>query len=314
MPAVRLDSLPGLSCAHRRARCHALENALAATHRVTLRINTNVISLGAQRRLGETTRALERSYARLASGLRITVAADDAAGLAISERMGAELRSLKVARRNVLDGQSAMQIAEGALVELGDIVSRVRELAMRAASGTLSDVDRGALDAELEELTEEAERVVNAAKFNGLSLFDPNTVGEDGITLQVGPGEDETIRLDVPVVERAALALRTLDLTTSDGGRRAIGVLDVALEIVSDARGQLGAIQRRLETAGRVLAVREENLAAARSRIVDVDYALETAEVVRLEILQQAGVSMLSQANVQPELALALLSPPAQAV
>lgn len=277
---------------------------------MSLRINTNATSIGAQRRLAETTRLLERSYARLASGRRIAVAADDPAGLAISERMTAQIRSMRVARRNVQDGSSMIQVAEGALNELSEIVVRVRELAMRAANGTLSDVDRTALGSELTQLSEEAERIVSTTTFNGKHLFDPNTVVEDGITIQIGTDSDDTLRIEMPDVDRAALGLKTLDFSSEAGGAAALNVLDVAQEIVSGARGMLGATQRRLESAVRFISVNEENLAAARSRIADVDFAAESAERVRLEILQQAGVSMLSQANVQPELALALLTAP----
>lgn len=275
-----------------------------------LRINTNVLSLNAQRHLTNQSTHLARSYARLASGQRIAVAADDAAGLGIAGRMSARLRSLKVAQRNVLDGISVAQTAEGTLAELTGIIQRVRELAVRGANGSLSDLDRGSLDGERRELAEEAERIVSTASFNGRPLLGSGAIVSDAMEIQVGTDANDTIALALPDVARAALAIGAVSVATAGGARSSLRILDLAQEIVTDGRGELGASQRRLESAGRSLRVEAENLAAAHSRIMDLDYAEEAANLTRLQILQSAATSVLAQANVQPEVALQVLFGP----
>jgi flagellin len=271
-----------------------------------LRVNTNLFSLTAQRNLSNVSSRLSGNYARLSSGLRIASAADDAAGLGISERMRAQVRSLNQAGRNASDGISLVQTAEGALGEVHGNLTRMRELAIQAANGTLNTGDRAALETEFGALVEEIDRVADQTDFNGTQLLD-GTVAS--VAIQVGTESGETISITLEDMTEAGLGLTggTFDLTTVTNASAALATIDTAIDSVSSFRGGLGAIQNRLSSTVRTIANTSENLSAAESRIRDVDVARETADLTRNSILQQAAVSVLAQANVQPQLALSLL-------
>lgn len=273
-----------------------------------MRIRTNVSSLQIVGRLEETTRLLQRSYARLSTGSRIAVAADDPAGVGIAARMGAELRSLSVAKRNAFDGISLVRVADAALSEVGELLKRSRELGVQAASETLSNEDRAILDGERAELTEEIRRIVDESEYNGILLFGENSeLAEGGISIQVGSDAGDVIEIETVGLSRMPDLLEFLDFSTEDRARLSLEFYDAVIDRFSFARGQLGATENRLDSAARTIQTRTENLAAARSRIYDVDYALETAEQTRLQILQESGVAMLAQANASPLLVLRLL-------
>ena len=267
-----------------------------------LRVNTNLFSINAQRNLSNVTERLGTNFARLSSGLRITTAADDAAGLGISERMRAEIRSLGAAGRNAQDGVSLAQTAEGALAEVSNNLVRMRELAVQAANGTLNTEDRAALDEEFQELITEIDRIATETDFNGTSLLD-NT---NSVSIQVGTDSGDTIDITFSDMQAAALGL-TGDVTSEANAASVLADLDAAIQSVASARSDFGAKQNRLQSATRSISNARENLSAAESRIRDVDVASETADLTRNSILQQAAVSVLAQANVQPQLALSLL-------
>jgi len=271
-----------------------------------LRVNTNIISLSAQRHLAKVTGRLEGNFQRLASGLRITTAADDPAGLGISERMRAQLKSLGQASRNGQDGISLVQTAEGALNEVNNNLSRMRELATEAANGTLNTGDRVTLDAEFQALIEEIDRIADTTKFNGIQLLNDSTGTLD---IQIGTESGETITIALVDTTDGGLGLSSagFDLTTISNASGSLATIDVAITSITSTRGDLGAAQNRLQSAIRSLSNAEQNLAAAESRIRDVDIAKETADLTRNTILQQAAVSVLSQANLQPQIALSLL-------
>lgn len=271
-----------------------------------LRINTNVASLTAQRNLANTTDQLQRSLARLSSGLRITPASDDAAGLAISERFRAEVRSLQQAQRNALDGISLLQVAEGALNETSGILIRMRELAIQSANGTLGTGERTTLNAEFSDLIDEIDRVANVTEFNGSKMLDGNALT---VTFQVGIHNTANDQIDVVGVDATAtgLGVNALDISDVAGSQAALDTLDTAIDDLSGLRGGFGTAQNRLESTIRSIAVAVENTAAAESRIRDVDVASETAILTRNQVLQQAGIAVLAQANVSTQSALALL-------
>jgi flagellin len=300
-------------------------------------INSNVMSLNAQRNLTMSQGALSQSIQRLSSGLRVNSARDDAAGLAIANRMDAQTRGMNVAIRNANDGISMAQVAEGALGKIGDMLQRMRELAVQAANSTNGGADRANLDAEFRALKDEITRTVASTKFNGTAVL-----GEDamsGFRFQVGAGTDDA---------EDAITVTGLDLTDGNDGditapdpydddveaegsqlawlvgatdddaflingddataaTAAIDQIDLALDEVNGQRAMWGATQNRFEAVISNLQVGVENLQAARSRIMDADFARETAALTRAQILQQAGTAMLAQANAAPQGVLALL-------
>lgn len=270
-----------------------------------LRVNTNVASLNAQRNLFNSSSALGGNFARLSSGLRIATAADDAAGLGISERMRADIRSFSVASRNAQDGISLVQTAEGALNEVSDILGRMRELSMQSANGTLNSDDRETLDTEFQQLVDEIDRISATTNFNGVQLLDGSATS---LSIQVGidGGTNDVISVTATDVSASTLGVNTA-ITTSSAATGSLSTIDSAIDAVNSARGTLGAQQNRLSTTLRSLANVRENTSAAESRIRDVDVAMETADLTRNSILQQASTSILSQANAQPQLALNLL-------
>jgi flagellin len=269
-----------------------------------LRVNTNIAALNAQRHLGSVTHRLQGNFARLSSGLRIATAADDAAGLGISERMRSQIRSFGQAARNAQDGVSLVQTAEGALNEVSNTLNRLRELSIQSANGTLSATDRATIDTEAQALIAELDRISSTTEFNGVTLLDgANTTA----SIQVGIDANQTIDVTLQDTSTATLGIDALDLSDTTGANNALALLDSAIDDVNTARGELGAFQNRLQSAYTSIQNVRENLSAAESRIRDVDVAWETADLTRNSILQQAAVSVLAQANVQPQLALSLL-------
>jgi flagellin len=269
-----------------------------------LRVNTNVAALTSQRNLGNVTSRLQGNFARLSSGLRIATAADDAAGLGISERMRGQIRSFTVASRNAQDGVSLAQTAEGALQEVSNNLSRMRELAVQASNGTLTTTDRATLDTEFQALITEIDRVATQTSFNGVNLLDGASTSLD---IQVGINASETISISLSDTTATTLALNSEDVTSAANASTALTAIDAAIDTVTTARGNLGAAQNRLTSAISSILNTRDNLAAAESRIRDVDIATETSDLTRNSILQQAATSVLAQANVQPQLALSLL-------
>lgn len=269
-----------------------------------LRVNTNIAALTAQRNLSAVSGRLQGNFARLSSGLRIATAADDAAGLGISERMRAQIRSFGAAGRNAQDGVSLAQTAEGALQEVSNILTRMRELAVQSANGTLTTTDRTTLDTEFQALVSEIDRIATTTTFNGVQLLDGSTTTLD---IQVGINAAETISISLTDGTGTTLGVSGLDVTSVGNANTALSALDTAVDTVTTGRGQLGAAQNRMASAIASISNTRENLSAAESRIRDVDVALETSDLTRNSILQQAAVSVLSQANVQPQLALSLL-------
>jgi flagellin len=272
-----------------------------------LRVNTNVTSITAQRSLSTVTDRLTGNFRRLSTGLRISTASDDAAGLAISERFRGQIRSTAQAIRNAQDGISLTQTGEGALNEVSSILIRMRELAIQSSNGTVSGADRTTLNEEFGDLIEEIDRIAKSTTFNGVSLLDGTG---STITFQVGVGTTagvDTIQLSTSDTLASTLGLSSLDIGSTGFPTVAISTLDVAINSVSRVRGELGAAQNRLTTTIANLQIQSENLSAAESRIRDVDVAVETAALTRNSILQQAAISILSQANTQPQAALQLL-------
>jgi flagellin len=276
-------------------------------------IYSNVASLNAQRNLEKTQTYLSRSMQRLSSGLRINSAADDAAGLAISESLRAQIRSLQQASRNANDGVSMLQTAEGALNEVSAILTRMRELAVQSANGTLSASQRTSLHAEFAQLRSEIDRIGDATKFNGTVLLDGSLAS--GVTFQVGLDSSASSKLTVSVANAKSANLGSgtgamlsdQSITTASAAQTALAVIDAAIDDVSSIRGGIGAAMNRLSSTVANLATAVENLSAANSRIRDVDVAEETAQLTRSQILMQAGVSVLAQANQAPATALSLL-------
>jgi flagellin len=272
-----------------------------------LRVNTNVTSITAQRSLSTVTDRLTGNFRRLSTGLRISTAADDAAGLAISERLRSQVRSLEQARRNASDGISLMQTAEGALNEVNSILIRLRELSIQSSNGSVSNQDKETLDQEFQNLVNEVDRIARSAEFSGIKLLDGSATS---VMFQVGLGTTSGIdQLEVSLSPTLSttLALNSLDIGSGGATTTAITNIDAAINTVSALRGTLGAVQNRLASTINNLAITTENLTSAESRIRDVDVAFETAQLTRNNILQQASISVLSQANAQPQAALQLL-------
>jgi flagellin len=275
---------------------------------MALFINSNVASESAQKNLGANQAKLAVSFARLSSGLRINSAKDDAAGLAISESLKSQIRSFNVAERNASDGISMAQTGEGALGEVHDILGRMRELATQAANGSLTSADRGFLQTEFASLQDEITRIQGSAKFNGRALVSSTA---ETITLQVGLANTASDQISVTLggVSLATIAggSTVLSGSTASGALSALSTIDTAIGNVSTARATFGAAMNRLETAQSSIQTMRLNLSAANSRIRDVDVAQETSSLSRNQVLTQAGVSVLAQANQLPQLAFGLL-------
>jgi flagellin len=275
-----------------------------------LRINTNTASLNAQRNLMGTKLGLDKNLERLSSGFRINRAGDDAAGLAISENLKAQIRGLKQASRNAQDGVSLVQVAEGSLNEISQILIRLRELSVQAASDTIGPVERQFLNVEYDQLVSEVDRIADGTEFNGTGLLS----GTGSILdFQVGTRNDPNIdRLSFDAskadANAAALGVNLTSVADKASAQNSLSAIDQAIVSVSAMRADFGAIQNRLQSTISNLAVSVENMAAANSRIRDVDVAEETAELTRNNILLNAGTSVLAQANQNAQTALSLLN------
>lgn len=269
-----------------------------------LGINTNVPSLTAQKNLRASGTSITTSIDRLSSGLRINSSRDDAAGLAIATRMTSEIRGTEVAKRNANDGISALQIADGALGSITDNIQRLRELAVQAATGTLTTADRGNLDAEFTQLKAQLGSVVTGTNFNGVNLLDNSTAA---LTIQTGANSGNTTSISLVNGSAVNTAITALDVTSSANASTALGVIDTQLTTLNTGRATLGAGINRLDAVISNLDATFTNVSAARGRIMDADFAKETANLTRTQILQQAGTAMLSQANQLPNNVLSLL-------
>ncbi|MDG5977900.1 flagellin domain-containing protein [Hydrogenophaga taeniospiralis CCUG 15921] len=270
-------------------------------------INTNVMSLNAQRNLNASAGSLATSMQRLSSGLRVNSAKDDAAGLAIAERMNAQVKGMNVAIRNANDGISLAQTAEGALGKVGDSLQRMRELAVQSANASNSTSDRTNLNAEYQQLNDEVTRVLTGTKFNGVDLL--NTAAT--LTFQVGANNVTTDQIDVATTVlttgTGVAAVTAGDITSDTNALAAMDDLDDAIDEITTARATYGAVQNRFDAVISNLQVAAENQAASRGRIMDADFATETSNLSRGQILQQAGTAMVAQANQLPQGVLSLL-------
>ncbi len=269
-------------------------------------INTNLVSLNSQRNLSVSQSSLATSMQRLSSGLRVNSAKDDAAGLAIAERMNAQVRGMNVAIRNANDGISLAQTAEGALGKVGDMLQRMRELAVQSANVTNGTGDRANLNAEYQQLGAEIGRTLANTRFNGIAILAGGAGAQD---FQVGANSGETVTVTTTNMSTNAdiTAVTGGNLTSAANASTALTNIDTALNTLNAERSLYGAVQNRFESIVSVLQVAAENQAASRARIVDADFAAETANLSRAQILQQAGAAMVAQANQLPQQVLALL-------
>ena len=275
-------------------------------------INTNVMSLNAQRNLDGTQGALSTSIQRLSTGLRVNSAKDDAAGLAIANRMDAQARGMNVAVRNANDGISLAQVAEGALGKVTDMLQRMRELAVQSSNATNTSSDRTSLNAEFRQLADEINRTLGATRFNGTTILGASA---GSLQFQIGANNATTDQLTVTTTNMqgttavTALTVSSAVISGTSGTAAAamITTIDTALDVINSERATFGAMQNRFEAVIGNLSIAAENQTAARSRIMDADFASETAALTRAQILQQAGTAMLAQANAAPQNVLSLL-------
>lgn len=276
---------------------------------MALVVNTNVASLNAQRNLHGSQALMQTSMQRLSSGLRINSAKDDAAGLAIADGMTSQIRGLNQAVRNANDGISLLQTAEGAMHEVTQMLQRMRELAIQSANDSYTDVERGFLDSEFLQLRSEIDRIAASTEFNGVKVIDGSATTD--LDFQVGAENDANNRITISLstidADSTALGVNLSAIDTKVNAQSAIGTIDIAIQRIDEDRGTLGAYQSRFESTIANLMNVSENLAASRSRIMDADIAMETANMTKANILQQAGVSILAQANQTTALALSLL-------
>jgi flagellin len=266
---------------------------------MAMTINTNVVSLNAQRNLSMSQSSLATSMERLSSGLRVNSAKDDAAGLAIATRQNAQIRGINVAIRNANDGISLAQTAEGALATITDALQRMRELAVQAQNGSNGTGDRANLNTEYQQLSAEITRIAAQTKFNGTAIVGASAGAQ---VFQVGPNGGDTLTITTTTVTTVAG-----DLTTAANASTAVGAIDTALDTINTSRASYGAAMSRFSMAIQNLQITGENMSAARGRIMDADFAAETANLSRAQILQQAGSAMVAQANQLPNQVLALL-------
>ncbi|RLT53038.1 MAG: flagellin FliC [Chloroflexi bacterium] len=280
---------------------------------MALRINYNYESISAQRNLSSTQGSFFKAIEQLSSGLRINNAADDAAGLAVSEKLKNQVRGLNQAQRNAQDGISLLQTAEGALNETHSLLGRMRELAVQSANDTLSNSDRLHIQDEVDQLLSEVDRISNATQFNKISLLTGTGV-ITGLNLHIGANTEPSptngsnqITISIANSNTTGLSIAALSLETQGDANSAIDTLDAAIETISTTRGQIGAYQNRLDSMINSLGVASENAGAANSRIRDADVAKSVSEMVRTQILQQSTMAVLAQANQAPQMALQLL-------
>jgi flagellin len=274
-----------------------------------MRISTNVPSINAQNSLSKSQRSIDKSFAQLSSGNRITSAGDDAAGLAISERLKLQIRGYRQAARNAEDASALIQISEGGLSEVNNMLTRLRELAVQASSDTIGDTERGFVNTEVGQLVNEIDRIAQSTRYGEINLLD----GSEGqFDFQVDLGNDDfkdriSFNSEDQIATKDALDIGGLDFSSKEGAQGALGILDDASVKVSGFRSSLGALQNRLVVTQDNLGTAEENLSAANSRIRDTDIAASTAELTRNSVLLNASIGVLSQANASPQLALRLI-------
>ena len=269
-------------------------------------IQTNVSSLESQRQLFNTQQSLDSSLAKLSSGYRITKAGDDAAGLAISSNLQAQIRSYNQAGRNASDGVSLIQTAEGSLNESTNILTRLRELASQSASAGVGNTERGYIQNEVNQLISEVDRIANSTEFNGQALLNSATT----LTFQVGirnVAANDRIAVSTVSATSSSLGVSSLSLSTQSGAQNALATIDTAIDSINSSRATLGAAGNRFTSALASIQIQSTNISAANSRIRDVDVAEESSKLSRSQILLQAGVATLSQANQVPQIALRLL-------
>jgi flagellin len=273
-----------------------------------LSVYNNVEAMNAHRLLSNTNSQLSKSMERLSSGLRINRAADDAAGLAVSEGMRSQIRGMNVASRNAQDGVSMVQVADGALSNVGDMLQRVRDLAVQASNGTLTDQQRGNLDTEVQQVLTEIGKTGTDTEFNGLKILAGSVAtAASAVTLQVGANASQNIAFVIATVSASDLGISGIAVSTAASASAAIASLDAAINTVTTNRANLGAIQNRLESTINRLGMTSENVQAAESRIRDADMASEMIDFTKNQILQQSGTAMLAQANQAPSSILSLL-------
>ncbi|SPP65151.1 flagellin [Nitrospira lenta] len=273
---------------------------------MALIINNNPASISAQRNLSVSTNQLGRSVERLSSGLRITRAADDAAGLGLSESLRAQIRSINQSVRNSSDGISLTQIADGAASTIGNLLSRLRELSSQSASGTVGNTERSYIDQEFVALRSEIDRIAQVTEFNGQALTSGSSISFS-IAIGFRSGAGNSLSLDLNDITTSSLGLSTVNVSTSANATSALSNIDSAISAIATARAEYGSIQNRFEATIANLQVTSENLTAAESRIRDADIAHETSVFTKNQILVQTGISVLAQANNLPKQALALL-------
>lgn len=271
---------------------------------MAITVNTNVTSMKAQKNLNTSSSGLATSMERLSSGLRINSAKDDAAGLAISNRLNSQVRGLDVGMRNANDGISVAQIAEGAMQEQTNMLQRMRDLAVQSVNGANSTSDKEALQAEIDQLASEITAISNSTAFGDTKLL---SGGFTGKSFQVGHQEGENISISISATDATTLAVNALAVSNDSVASTAIVSIDSALKLIDTQRATLGAVQNRLAHNISNSANTQSNVADAKSRIVDVDFAKETAQMTKNQVLQQTGSSMLAQANQLPQVALSLL-------
>lgn len=277
---------------------------------MSLRIATNVAAVNARKSMATNSRAIEKSFAQLSSGSRITKAADDAAGLSISETLKSTTRGYQQAQRNANDGISMVQVAEGGLAEVSNILTRLRELGVQASTATVGDVERGFIDKEVQQLKNEMQRIAESTRFGNAKLLDGSGT-EYAFQIDINNDDfQDRISFDASQQEATteALGVDGFDFSTAEGARESLEVLEGAQRQVNGYRANLGAIQNRLVSTSENLSVAIENFSAANSRIRDTDIAESSAKLATSNILQQASVGVLAQANQQPAAALRLLS------
>lgn len=265
---------------------------------MALTVNTNISAMSATTKLNRSNAGLSKTLGRISSGMRINSAADDAAGLGVAENLSAVSRSINVAKRNTNDGISVVQTAESASNEVGNIMKRMRELAVQSASETLDDGERAYIQDEFVQLSEEVDRIANVTEFNGVNLTDGTNAT---ISVQVGVGNTANDQIDITLGDLTAATLGvdtgTMDLSTSTGASTAIGNLDTALDTLNGYRSDLGAVQNRLESSMSNLENYGQAIASAESQIRDADFAQEASEMAKFQVMQQAGVAALAQAK-----------------
>jgi flagellin len=274
---------------------------------MALNINTNTYSQAVQRNMSSSQSGLMTSMQRLSSGSRINGAEDDAAGLAISDRMNSMIKSQNVALRNVNDGTSMMQVADGAAGDISTSLARMKELATQAANGTLQTSDRTALQTEFNNLQKEVSRTANGASFNGTNVLNNSSSTK---TIQIGSTASDTLSISTANLQSSALGVgsaNSISLATQSGASSALTAIDSAIDKLNATRSNFGANMNRLSSISSQLSTSIQNQSAAKSRITDTDYATETASLSRTQVLQQAGMAMLSQANSLPQQVLSLL-------